>query len=87
MEKRGIVTVTLGLTRNHLESVRPPRALFLKWPFGHPMGEPGNRPQQLTLIFEALRLARECTVPGTIIDLPYRWKRHAYGEPDFDMLK
>jgi hypothetical protein len=86
IEKRGIVTVAFGLTRNHLEAVKPPRSLFIKWPFGNPLGEPGNRPQQRTLLFDALRMVRECTVPGTIRDLQYRWRRERYADPDFSQL-
>lgn len=86
IEKQGIATVAFGLTRMYLESIRPPRALFLKWPFGSPLGEPGNVLQQKTVIFDALRLVKESGEPGTIIDLPYRWKRHNYTEPDFTLL-
>ncbi|TAL31523.1 MAG: hypothetical protein EPN93_17160 [Spirochaetes bacterium] len=87
METKGIATATFGLTRNHLESVRPPRSLFLKWPFGHPMGEPGNTAQQMTLLYHAPRLVLECGEPGCIVDLELPWRRYRYSEPDFDALK
>ncbi|MEE8574434.1 MAG: hypothetical protein V3T30_03385 [Thermodesulfobacteriota bacterium] len=54
---------------------RPPRAVFLNWPMGHPLGEPGNTRQQkkiLGVTFAALETIRE---PGTIIELPYRWRK------------
>ena len=28
--------------REFTEKVQPPRSVYLKWPFGHPLGEPGN---------------------------------------------
>lgn len=86
IEQKGITTVAFGLTRNHLEAVKPPRSLFIRWPFGSPMGEPGNIPQQMTLLCDALKMARECVTPGTIIDLPYKWRRHVYSGPDFKGL-
>jgi hypothetical protein len=58
--------------------VRPPRALFLRWPFGHPFGEPGAREQQMTILKEALRALQTIDTPGTIIDLPYPWRRVDY---------
>jgi hypothetical protein len=79
--------VAFGLTRMYLERIHPPRALFLKWPFGNPLGEPGNVLQQKTLIFDALRLVKESRMPGVIVDLPYRWRRHIYAEPDFSLLR
>lgn len=60
--------------------VRPPRAVFVRWPFGHPLGEAGNRAQQLTVIRDALRLLYAGT-PGALVDLPYRWRRERYVEP------
>jgi D-proline reductase (dithiol) PrdB len=58
--------------------VKPPRTVFLKWPFGHPLGEPFNVLQQRAVIIEALNAL--CTIqnPGEIINLPFRWKRSSY---------
>jgi D-proline reductase (dithiol) PrdB len=58
--------------------VKPPRTLFLRWPFGHPLGEAGNIPQQVAVIRAAFRCLKEIEEPGTIIDLPYKWKREKY---------
>jgi len=58
--------------------VKPPRALFLRWPFGHPLGEPGNVAQQMTIIRDAFKYLKDINEPGAIIDLPYRWKREKY---------
>jgi D-proline reductase (dithiol) PrdB len=58
--------------------VRPPRAVYLRWPFGHPLGEAGNIPQQLAVMRDAFRLLKNIKTPGEIADLPYRWKREKY---------
>ena len=52
--------------------------MFLRWPYGHPFGEPGNPAQQRTVLREALKALREIAEPGTIVDLPYRWRRETY---------
>lgn len=78
IEKAGIPTISISILRKLTEEVRPPRAIFLKWPFGHPLGEPGNVAQQMTVLRDAFKAIKEIKEPGTIIDLPYRWKREKY---------
>lgn len=78
IERAGIPTVSISLLRKLTEEVRPPRTLFLRWPFGHPLGEPGNVAQQMKVIRDSFRALKEIKEPGTIIDLPYKWKREKY---------
>ncbi|MEJ2469742.1 MAG: hypothetical protein P8Y96_01310 [Desulfuromonadales bacterium] len=78
IEKAGIPTVGITIVRDYTEKVRPPRSIFLKWPFGHPLGEPGHVRQQRAVILEAFRALYTISEPGTIIDLPFRWRRHDY---------
>jgi hypothetical protein len=42
LEEAGLSTVTLGLIRNHLERVKPPRALFVPFPLGFALGRPDD---------------------------------------------
>jgi D-proline reductase (dithiol) PrdB len=56
IETAGIPTVSISITKDLTESVGVPRAVFVKWPLGHPLGEPQNAAQQRTLIFDALSL-------------------------------
>ena len=56
IESRGIATVTLGLVRPHLEKTRPPRALFVPFPLGRPLGEPGDATFQTRVLRQALAL-------------------------------
>jgi D-proline reductase (dithiol) PrdB len=78
IEKVGIATVGISIVREYSEKVQPPRTVFLRWPFGHPVGEPGKLDQQRAVVYEALRALYQITEPGTIIDLPFRWRRENY---------
>jgi D-proline reductase (dithiol) PrdB len=71
----GIPTVGITIVRSYTEAVKPPRSVFLRWPFGHPLGEPFNRAQQRAVLIAALRLLAEASEPGVIVDLPFRWRR------------
>lgn len=78
IEKAGIATIGVSIVREFTEKVQPPRTVFLRWPFGHPLGEPGNVRQQRAVVLEALKALYTITTPGEIIDLPFRWRRHDY---------
>jgi hypothetical protein len=81
IEAAGTPTVTIIGLREIAEKVRPPRTVYLKWPFGHPLGEPGNRAQQLSAIHYALRALYTVTEPGTILEPGWAWRRQQYAEP------
>jgi len=81
IEASGIPTVSISILREVTEKVKPPRAVFLRWPFGHPLGEPGNVAQQLTVLHDAFAFARTAQ-RGEIRDLPYRWRRETYRIPE-----
>lgn len=66
----------MSIVRKLTVETGAPRAVFVKWPMGHPLGEPYMVEQQSTVLkcaFDALERIKE---PGTVIDLPFRWKRH-----------
>ena len=73
-----MTTVALALVRELAVEVRAPRMLYLHWPFGHALGEPGNRLQQLTILRDAFSMARSAPRPGLVVDLPYPWRRQLY---------
>ncbi len=58
--------------------VRPPRAVYVQWPFGSPMGEPQAEAQHLRILRDMLEVARGAPPPGPLVDLPYRWHREDY---------
>jgi hypothetical protein len=85
IEAAGFPTVSLSILRDITEKLRPPRALFLRWPFGHPLGEAGNLAQQFTILRDAFAFLYAAS-PGEIRDLPYPWRRYAYSMPeDWDL--
>lgn len=75
IEARGIPTVGLSLQRTATEAVRPPRTVFLRYPFGHPFGRPWAGAEQRHILLDALAGLVKVRVPGEILDLPYRWRR------------
>ena len=73
--------------RAYSEKVKPPRTVFVRWPFGHPLGEPFNLPQQRAVLAEAFGAIYSVTEPGTILNLPFRWRRENYEDYDIEALK
>lgn len=58
-EEAGITTVALQLLREVAVAVRPPRALWVPFPHGYPLGEAGDPAGQREVLEAALRLAEE----------------------------
>jgi D-proline reductase (dithiol) PrdB len=78
IEAAGVPTVGITLQKDITLSVRPPRALYLRYPFGHPMGEAFAVAQQRTILRDALRALETVSTPGQILEPGYRWKRHRF---------
>lgn len=78
IEARGVTTVALALVEEVAVAARAPRFLFLRWPFGHALGEPGNIVQQRTVLHDMLSMAVSAPRPGLVVKLPYRWRREKY---------
>jgi hypothetical protein len=65
-------------------AAQAPRFLYLHWPFGHALGEPGNVAQQRTVLHDMLSMAAHAPRPGMVVNLPYRWRRETYTDvPDW----
>ena len=62
----------------------PSRALYLRFPFGHPLGEAGNRNQQLAVLYHAFSLLFEARRPATVKEGDLQWKGQRYLPPDWD---
>lgn len=86
IESAGIPTVSVSITRDLTESVGVPRAIFLRWPLGHPLGEPNKPLQQRTVIYDALDVLVKADEPGIIEEPGYRWRRETYTEPNWEYL-
>ena len=74
----GIPTVIIMMYKEMADVIKPPRTLHVKFPFGRPMGEPNNKAQQKVIAQNALDVLKTCDEPGSIIQLPYRWRRENY---------
>ena len=62
-EEAGITTVTLALLKEHAERVKPPRALFVPFPFGYSLGRANDPEFQHRVISSAFDLLKSDTVP------------------------
>jgi hypothetical protein len=55
-ESEGLSTVLVGFVREHIEAIEPPRALWLDFPMGRPLGKPNDPAYQLSVIRAAFAL-------------------------------
>ncbi len=75
LEEAGIATVCIVMRREVAQNVKPPRALFVKFPMGAPLGPAGDAETQRGVILEALSVLTSATEPGTIVDSARAWKK------------
>jgi hypothetical protein len=66
IEKSGIPTVSITMLREVTERVAPPRALFVDFPLGYPLGAPNDAQLQRRIILAALSLLSK-EVPPAIL--------------------
>ena len=58
--------------------MKPPRALSLRYPFGHPMGEAFAVRQQRAILLAALDALETLAEPGAIVSPGWVWRRHRF---------
>jgi len=63
IERAGMATVSISLLQEVTSALGPPRALFVPFPMGFPLGEPNNAPLQHRIIAAALNLLERDDVP------------------------
>ena len=68
-EAAGLVTVCIAMVREHAEKVKPPRALFVPYPFGFALGKPNDPELQHRIIAAALELVDKPPGPA-LADFP-----------------
>lgn len=78
IEAEGIPTIGISILKEVTEKVRPPRSMFLRYPFGHPLGEAFNIAQQRTILLDAIAGLATIAEPGTILEPGYAWRRHRF---------
>ena len=75
VEEAGIPTISIGNMADRMGHIKPPRAMLVKFPRGSMLGEPGNIQRQRRVILDALKALGAIKNPGTVQELPYRWKK------------
>jgi hypothetical protein len=63
LEQAGVSTTSISLVREHTEKVKPPRALFVPFPFGMALGRPDDPELQHRVLRAALDLLLEQAGP------------------------
>ncbi len=69
IEAHGIATTSISLVREHTEKIKPPRALFVPFPFGHALGRPNDPALQHRVLAAALELLAAPVGP-VLVDFP-----------------
>ena len=75
VEEAGMPTISIGNAPDRMAHIKPPRAVSVKFARGSMFGEPGNLKRHKRIILDALEALQTMTVPGSIKELPYRWKQ------------
>ncbi len=63
LEDEGIATTQISLIREHSEKIKPPRALWVSFPLGRPLGNPNDPEFQRDVLSRALDLLDEPAGP------------------------
>ena len=69
IEEQGVATTQISLVREHTEKIRPPRALWVPFPMGRPLGVPRDAAFQRRVLVAALELAEAESGP-LLMDFP-----------------
>jgi len=70
LEKEGVPSVAISLIRLHTEKVAPPRALWVPFELGRPIGAPNDAQFQTSVVTAALRLLEAAPGPVVLKDFP-----------------
>jgi hypothetical protein len=76
LESEGIPTTQISLIRDHTVTIRPPRALWVPFELGRPLGVPGNPAFQRRVLLAALELLDVPEGP-LLVDFPEEAPEHA----------
>jgi hypothetical protein len=75
IERRGMPTISVTVRPEITAHANVSRACYLRFPTGNPMGGPNEPEQQRTILTAVLEQLVKIQVPGTIVELPFRWRR------------
>ena len=75
IEAAGLPSVCLSLLPELSEIVRVPRTLHVHFPFGAPMGDPGNKYLQQAVLKAALDCLVQAQQPESVTTCELKWRR------------
>ena len=81
-EDEGLATVIVALIREHIVSMRPPRALWVPFELGRPFGAPGDAGLQRRVLQAALDLLDRDAAKPLLLDYDEE-APYAAGDPDW----
>ncbi len=70
LEDHGLATTVIGLVRPHMATAANSRGLFVPFPLGRPLGEPGDAAFQRLVLLAALGLLERADGPVILADFP-----------------
>ncbi len=73
LEATNISTVCVVMNRDIIENVKAPRALFVRFPYGAPLGPARDSTTQHAVIRAALDVLVNATRPGAIVQADVEW--------------
>lgn len=72
----GLGTISLTTVKEITEQVKPSRAVFVEHPFGHTLGDVGDKKTQRAILVDTLHAVEQFEAPGVIHELPYKWTKN-----------
>jgi hypothetical protein len=79
LESEGIPTTQISLIREHTATIKPPRALWVPFELGRPLGAPGNQGFQRRVLLAALELLDAPQQGPLLVDFPDEAPEEAAG--------
>ncbi len=75
IEQQGILTISVTVRPEITAHANVSRACYMRFPTGNPVGEPHKPDQQRMILQAVLEQLVAIQTPGTIVELPFRWRR------------
>ena len=68
-----MTTICVNMMPDYSRAYGFPRIAAIEYPFGCPLGKPGDQEGQLQVIRATLRALEEIQQPGEVVHLPFEW--------------
>lgn len=75
IEAASISTIGITVRPEVTVNMCVPRAVYVRFPTGNPVGEPHKPNQQRRILRGVLAALEAIQEPGTVLELPFRWRR------------